>query len=387
MEFIRNKFRFRFHPVSFLTGLLVLISFTASAQLNNQAFFSSRNDSLSPRELSFRLDHLNFLRNNEYFSPQADGYTLFGSQWIPTVQFQVTDQVRLGAGAYLRADYGGKGFQRILPILQMEYRAGHHLLSMGTLEGALAHGLIEPMYDFENLIQRRIENGFQWKVSTSRLQSDLWVDWQNMIYPLSPAQEEIWGGLNLRYQFIEKEDFRLETHLPFTAYHKGGQIDTVDQPLQTYFHAAPGIKASLKLGETGFFRELGLQADAVFYRNQSVSLPEGAKRQSLSPYLNAWLGTSIGTFMVSYWQTTNFRNPRGGLLFPTDRSSVFHTGETVPSRNLLLVRYLKDWQIGPDIWITVRVEPVFDLKSKTIEFSHGLYFTYRGQIWKTRIPQ
>ena len=387
MHRVRNRLSFRYLPALMLGWFYFFSGFPSFAQLNNRAFFTDREDSLSAGDLSFCLGHLNFLRNNEYFSPQADGYTLFGSQWLPTVRFQATNRVRLETGAYLRADYGGKGFQRILPILRMEYRSGKHLLRMGTLEGALAHGLIEPLYDFENLIQRRIENGFQWKVHTRRLQSDLWVDWQNMIYPLSPTQEEIWGGLHLKYHLLEKENFRLEAHLPFTAYHKGGQIDTVDQPLQTYFHAAPGLKASLKLGETGFFRELGLQTDAVFYRNQSVSLPEGTSRQSLSPYLNAWLGTSIGTFMVSYWQTTNFRNPRGGLLFPTDRSSLFHAGETTANRNILLVRYLKDWQIGPDIWITVRVEPVFDLKSKTVEFSHGLYFTYRGQIWKTRIPQ
>lgn len=387
MASLRNRITFRWVPALVSGFILLILLQPAYSQLNNRAFFSMRRDSLSARDLSFHLEHLNFLRNNEYFSPQADGYTLFGSQWMPTVRFQATDRVRLETGAYLRADYGGKGFQRILPILRMEYRAGNHMLRMGTLEGALAHGLIEPLYDFENLIQRRIENGFQWQVNTSRFKSDFWVDWQNMIYPLSPSQEEIWGGLHLKYQLIENENFRLETHLPFTAYHKGGQIDTVDVPLQTYLHAAPGIKGSLALNETGFFRELGMQADAVFYRNQSVSLPEGATRQSISPYLNTWLGTSIGTFMVSYWQTTHFRNPRGGLLFPTDRSSVFHIGETVPSRNLLLVRYLKDWQIGPDIWITVRVEPVFDLKSKTMEFSHGLYFTYRGQIWKTRIPQ
>lgn len=387
MQGIRNKQAFRFRPFLLFGFFSFLLPISLSAQLNNQVFFSDREDTLTEKQVAFHLEHLNFLRNNEYFTAQADGYTLFGSQWMPTLRLQATNRVRLETGAYLRADYGGKGFQRILPILRMEFRAGNHLLRMGTLDGALAHGLIEPLYDFENLIRRRIENGFQWKVRTHRLQSDLWVDWQNMIYPYSSTQEEIWGGWNLKAQLIQSSSWLLEGHFQFTAFHKGGQIDTVDIPLTTYFHGAPGLRLSHSLSESGFFRDWGIQADAVFYRNQSVTLAAGEKKESVSPYLNAWLGTSWGTWMISYWQTNFYRNPSGGLLFPTDRSSIFHLGERGPSRNILLLRYLKDWKIGPDIWITVRAEPVLDLKSKTLEFSHGLYLTYRGQIWKSRLSQ
>jgi hypothetical protein len=54
------------------------------------------------------------------------------------------------------------------------------------------------------------------------------------------------------------------------------------------------------------------------------------------------------------------------------------------SRELVFVRLLKDWEIMPDIWITARLEPFFDLKNKNLEFSQGLYINYRGQLWKSK---
>ena len=54
------------------------------------------------------------------------------------------------------------------------------------------------------------------------------------------------------------------------------------------------------------------------------------------------------------------------------------------SRELIFVRILKDWEVMPDFWISARVEPYFDLKNNLFEFSHGLYFNYRGELWKSK---
>jgi hypothetical protein len=242
--------------------------------------------------------------------------------------------------------------------------------------------LIEPLYEFENQLNRRLEYGLQWKYKTSKVSSDAWIDWRTMIYPQSDKQEEVLGGLHVSRTIPLGNGFSAAVSFQGTAYHKGGQIDTVGTPLTTWFHGAPGATLTYSTGSNGFLRSIDLQGYAVGFLDYSF-YDAFAYRSSMSPYANLSINTKLGTLMASYWESTGFPNYQGGRLYRTVSSSIHTPGYQEKSRKLLIFRLLSDFKIGPDIWITSRIEPYFDLVNKKWEFCNGLYINYRGKFWKT----
>jgi hypothetical protein len=267
--------------------------------------------------------------------------------------------------------------------MRFQYKTGRHKIIMGTLEGGLQHKLIEPLYDFENQLNRRLEYGLQWKYAAPSSFCDAWIDWRTMIYPQSNKQEEVLGGLHVLRKFEMGSRFSSTLSFQGTAYHKGGQIDTVDKPLITWFHAAPGAALRYKFLNHGFLKAIDLQAFAVGFLDYSF-FDAFSYKKTLSPYLNLSLTTKMGVLMFSYWESTGFPSYQGGRLYRTVSSSMHTPGYQESSRSLFLIRWMSEFKIGPDIWITSRIEPYYDLRNKIWEFNHGFYINYRGQIWKSK---
>lgn len=369
----------RILSIRFLFFVLLSGSFRGFAQLPNAVFFKETSDSLLPR-FALHLDHLNFLKNNEYFSKMADGRTLFGQHILPQMVFRPAANFSLSGGALFWMDYGNAGFHKILPVFTAQYQQGRHTLRMGTLDGALAHQLIEPLFDFERQFLNRLENGFQWKYRTRRCDADVWIDWQNMIYPNDPDQERILAGYRWDLTLLEKSRSKIDVLLQGSVFHRGGQIDTNNSPVLTTFNPAFGFRWRQQINPDGFLKSLDFQGFAVAYQNLNPGqVWSGGFRAN--PYLNLNFDTKWFQLMLSYWQSKNFDAQQGGVLYRNFSASVRHRGWQEQERQLLFVRLMKDWALAPNIYITARFEPYFDLRNNLFEFSHGLYFTYRGNLW------
>jgi hypothetical protein len=374
--------------MKYLFWLMVFFSSAGKlwAQLDNSAFYPSEGmDSLETRQFSVSLDHLNFLKNNEYFGKIEDGRTFFGFHAIPRLHYQAHPRFRIEGGLFAWKDYGANGFKQLEPVFTARYMAGPNQILMGTLDGGLEHNLIEPLYDFENQLQRRLEYGFQWKHKSKNWKVDAWVDWRNMIYPNSPEQEQIVGGLLLEPTLYEGRRTKIQLSLQGNAYHKGGQIDTLNLPLITWLNGAAGIKIRTIPGHGIILKHLEFQGYTVGFRDQS-NVKSFDFSQSASLYLNLKAKTQWVDLMLSYWNGHDFISFQGGSLFRSISSSPKNPDYFVSQRQLLLVRLLKDWEVAPNIWISARLEPFLDLKTNKWEFSHGLYINYRGQLWKSK-PQ
>jgi hypothetical protein len=358
----------------------------AWSQLNNDAFFEPASpDSMENRSFALSLDHLNFLKNNEYFGKIVDGRTFFGLHAIPRLHYQAHPRFRIEGGLFARKDYGAKGFQQLDPVFTARYMAGPNQILMGTLDGGLEHNLIEPLYDFENQLIRRLEYGFQWKHKSAKWRVDAWLDWRNMIYPNSSEKEQLVGGLVLEPTLYEGKRTKIQLSFQGNAYHRGGQIDTLNQPLLTWLNGAAGLRIRTIPGHGIILKHLEFQGYSVGFRDQSNQKSFDFS-QSASLYINLKAKTLWFDLMLSYWQGNNFVSYQGGALFSSLSSGIKNQGYFEAGRQLLIIRLLKDWQIAPNIWISARLEPYLDLKSNSWEFSHGLYFNFRGQLWKSK-PQ
>ena len=401
-------------------GLLVAVGFTsreARAQLDNRAFISARpgqprrttishaidgsddelrrsrelrdsvrraaaqhlvEETAAASEVRLSLNSFTFFKNNEYFNQIIEGQTLFGTQLNPQLVYYPAQNLRLEAGVFLWKDFGNPRLQLVRPTFRGTWTKGRSQFILGNIRPHLNHDYIEPLFNFERVILRPLEEGLQYRYLGRRLFLDAWVDWQRQQYRFSNFQEELVGGLSGSYSLTgPQSDWQLSLPLQFTATHKGGQIDTVDRPLQTVFNQAAGLVLRRELGSN--LQALRLNAYVLGFQDRSgTSVLPFQKGSGL--YLNGTLETKYGDAMLSYWQGRRFIAPLGGDLFQSASRTVNSPTYTEAHRRLLLLRLLRDFRIADPAALTVRLEPVYDLNSRRLDFSLGVYLNFR-QEW------
>lgn len=362
----------------FVLCLLPIISW---AQLNN-TMFDQRTSIIESdsNSLLFNMKVMGFNKNNEYFGKIADGYTLFGYQINPSLSYQPSPNTRIDFGVYAQKDFGNDQYNEVQPTFTFKYNHGQGNLVFGTLEGATSHQLIEPLYDFERVLINRLENGLQFYIQNDWLFFDSWLDWQNMLYPGENDQEELTGGISMRYVLIDKT-MRLSIPMQMVVTHLGGQIDTSGLPLQTYTNSAVGLMLDVIRPDNKWLNNVRLEGYYTHYNDFSgQQLRPFADGDGL--YLNAEVKTNIGLeFLVSYWKGNEFLTIQGGQIYPSESSSVKNPFLLQEERELLIFRLFHNMKITDKITLSSRFEPFFDLINNRFEFSHGFYVNYNADFY------
>ena len=407
-----GKIMSRFLNILVVVGLVLIRVGEARAQLDNRAFtgdttthafhWQSRPslDSLGKRipglydddivlngeyepakrgEIRLALHSFTFFKDNEYFNLTADGYTLFGTQLNPQLVYYPTNNLRLEAGVFLWKDFGNPVLQQVRPTFRATWTVKRHQFILGNIHPHLSHHYIEPLLNFERVMLKPLEEGLQYRYLGRRLFVDVWVDWLRQQYRYSNFQEELVGGLSSRYR-LSRAASAVQVALPFqfAAQHHGGQIDTLDKPLQTLFNEAVGLEARLRLGNRQ--RALRFNGYVVGFQDNSPTQGQLPFKYGRAWYLNATLETRYADVMLSYWQGQRFIAPLGGDLYQGLSRTVSNPTFIDRDRRLLLLRLLRDFRIADAAALTVRLEPVYDLNARLLDFSLGVYLNFR-QEW------
>ena len=397
----RRKFMGKFLKILVSVGAVLFTAAPAWAQLDNRAFTSpepgrSREDIEVPPvtesidgidahsapqagDLRISLNSFTFFKDNEYFNDIVAGYTLFGTQLNPQLVYYPTQDLRLEAGVFLWKDFGNPRLRQVRPTFRATWTRGSSQFIFGNIKANLNHGYIEPLFDFERVILKPLEEGVQYRLNTRRVFLDAWVDWLKQEYPGSNYQEQLAGGLSSSFR-VSGDNSPVDISIPFqfTARHLGGQIDTLHLPVQTLFNYASGVVARLPL-QNPIFHALRLNAYGLLYRDNSgfFRLPF---TQGNGLYLNGTLETRYADVMLSYWRGHEFFAPLGGPYYQSVASRYGTPGATDAERRLLYLRLLRDFRIADAAAVTVRVEPVYDFNRSLLDFSFGVYLNFR-QEW------
>ncbi|MCX2744736.1 hypothetical protein OO013_12710 [Mangrovivirga sp. M17] len=354
---------------------LLLTYHEGCSQIDNSAFLSTGPDSVD-QKIYLGINTTGYFKNNEYFNDIVEGYTLFGYNLIVKGGYQFNDNLNFEAGGFFRWDFGNEDFRTVLPYFKINYQWEKNTLTFGNINGWLAHQYIEPLYEFENFITNNPELGIQYLRKGNWYDLDIWVDWQNMIYPLDSAKEEIAGGLIFDGKIVNKNSFSLSIPLQFKVYHRGGQIDISNASLITRTNFAFGLKTNWKLSEASVLKEIETSAFYVTFNDNSGTelLPFN---DGNGIFLNASVrSNNFGQFLLSYWNGNDFYSYQGGRLYQS-LATEYGTPGYIEDRELIFLRYGYDLEIAKNSYLTLRGEPLYDLNNKSFEYSFALYFNLK----------
>lgn len=332
-------------------------------------------------ELRLSLRAFVFFKDNEYFNKIIEGYTLYGTQLNPQLVYYPIQNLRLEAGIFLWKDFGTPALRQVRPTFRATWTKGRQQIILGNIRPHLHHGYIEPMLNFERVMLNPLEEGIQVLYHGERLQVDQWVDWQRQQYRYSNFQEEVAGGLSSRYRLSPSvSQWHVSVPFQFTAIHNGGQIDTLDRPLKTVFNEAVGLEMQRSLAGENNRQSVRLSGYVLGFQDYSFTKGQFPFRNGRALYLNAALDTRFATLLVSYWQGRRFLSPLGGDLYQSASRTVNTPDFVDPNRRLVFVRLLRDFRISDAAALTARIEPVFDLNARRLDYSFAMYLNFR-QEW------
>ena len=97
------------------------------------------------------------------------------------------------------------------------------------------------------------------------------------------------------------------------------------------------------------------------------------------------LEQSIDTLLATldrhgaYWNASEFISFQGGKIYQA--VSYFDPTRIQPSPHLMIFRFLYDYKVADNLYLTLRYEPYFDLSFNTFQYSYGLYINYRDRYF------
>ena len=348
------------------------------AQINNSALSDEiKLETADSQCVGMVLNNFNYLRNTEYFDSIEPGRTLFGTQLHPQFYYQPHPRIRLQGGVFLQADFGETPvINKVLPTLTLKINNLKNTggFIFGTLEGALAHRLIEPMFDINSAITNRIEYGAQFKINAPQLFIDAWINWENYIAPGYNEKEQFMAGINFLPTInVNKEGWQYQPTFQLTAFHRGGQIDTDTTNMLMVINTAAGV-AIQKKSEVNKVKLVGFSGYLLFYKENSNSKIYYTKSGD-GVYLNGFINFKRLGFMLSYWNGENYISPRGTAIYQS--VGAFNSMAVEKVRQLLIGRVFYNHKIYNHVDLNVRFEPIKNLENKNLDYSFSVYLVYQ----------
>jgi hypothetical protein len=291
-------------------------------------------DSVPKGKLFISVDNLNFFKDNEYKSDYVDGNTLPGLWIRPRVLYYPDNQLRLELGGQVLAYHGRDEF-RLYPWFSALYLPVKGLsFRIGNLNQDLNHGLAEPMQDSEHFLKDKPEAGIQARFNNHWLKTDLWIDWQTMIFTGDPYKEKFVFGTVAEFTLLDKGDKKLTLPLAFNGLHEGGEIDTNPDPAQTHIVVSEGIRYDYKTD--GPLIKSGRLEGSFLQSTYPMNETGLTGNYGYAFFIQTAMNTDYGSFGTGYWQSSNFFTPLG---MPLYQNSAIGKSETLKHNYLFVGSY------------------------------------------------
>ena len=317
-------------------------------------------------------DITGFFKNNEYFSPVAVGQTLPGTALNLAFGYQVADRFKVELGAYAVKYSGRNPMENMQAFVRLRYAITPHFnMVMGNLYGGVNHKLIEPLYQWERHFTDNPESGLQFVLHTDRWFADVWLDWQHFIQRGDPVPESLVFGTSVARQLTDTDNrFGLTVPLQLLIHHKGGQIDTSDEPMIVLGNMATGLCMRQNINN-GWIKSAGFDMYLAGYWDRYSD-------EALRPYDRGWgiypqlyMDMSPFKLMAGYWYAHKFHAFQGEPLFGS--FDPYRPHRQLPTRNLFTFKFIFDKQLFKYVSIGAQLETYSDLDRGETDYSFGVH--------------
>lgn len=357
---------------------LVIIYFPSQAQFYADNSLTDTAEIKYPMpQLGIRFNSMAFFKNNEYFHPLAEGYTLPGFYLQPRFYYAMGRKFSLEAGVHLSQFSGKEGLNDINPLFRAVYTPSERFsVLLGWLKGTTNHQLTEPLYQWEKMYTKPLEYGVQFLVTRPGYKMDTWIDWEKYIELNDPFQEELTFGTVNKVLIFENEQSELWVPFQATIKHKGGQVIAVDEPLTTHANWATGFNLVYNRKGRRFKR---LLIDLYYVGFQDFSPQKRMPFKSgYGWYPTVTANISSFTATLGYWRGHRFISSWGEPLFQS--VSLTNSGEVRPDSYMIPIKASYYRQIFGNVSFGAYFESYYDIKLSQMDYAYGISMTVSGEI-------
>jgi hypothetical protein len=351
--------------------ITILILFFAGKILSGQ----SNEDSISrPGDLSLRIKSINFIKNNEYFNPLIEGYTLLGFFFQPELVYSPSEKITLRAGTHLLKYSGTKKFSQIKPVFSVSLKlSDKSTLTLGSLSGSDKHRLFDPHFNKERLYDNYLEDGFQLTTINDHIFNDTWISWENFIFKGDSTREIFTYGESFRYKSSPISDLiRVEIPLQVQFKHFGGQISNYPEHVETFFNLATGLGLNFKPAQNGF-SEIGIEY-LQFLNNELNGESQSGITHGYASWLRFHYSYKVISFGAGYWKAHDYYAPNGNAIFGS--VSDYQPGVVVHDRriitNFLYINFLPENFLE----LFLGLETYYDIDLKRLDNAVTLHLNF-----------
>jgi hypothetical protein len=369
--------------VKYLLIILFLsVSLLAVAQIHNEArYYYPEFEADRSHQLLLHLANINFVKDNEYKNKFAWGHTLIGYGIQPTLMYYAGERLRLRAGVFLQQYSGLNYYSEVRPVLSAHLRVSPSFdLIMGSLKGHVHHDIIEPLFDTERQYTRPVENGIQILVNRPGFNLDLWVDWEQYVREGDDFPEWFTAGLSVTPELLDTVAQPWQIRLPVNlmAVHRGGEVSSYPERVQTSMNLAAGIHLERKL--TGAFSDAGVFAYGMNYNNLNEVGQLGVN-SGYAWYAGATANTPRTNMMVGYFYGHDFVALRGGGIFQS--VSPIRDNVYIPTRRLITMKFGYNRVFLKQIKFSFLFEGYFDIPDARFDFAPGIQVVFSPSFFLT----
>ncbi len=325
-------------------------------------------------DLSLRIKNINFVKNNEYYNPIIEGYTLLGYFFQPELVYTPSRKVTLRAGTHLLRYSGADKYSQIRPVFSTTLNfSGKTSLTLGTLSGSDKHRLLDPHFDGERLYSAYVEDGFQFTTSNDHLFNDTWLSWENFIFKGDTTREVFTVGESFRYTSSPVAEFiQFEIPVQVQFKHFGGQISNYPEPVETYFNLATGLRINFDLAQKRF-GQAGIEY-LQFINNELNGESEPGISDGYASWIRLHYTYKAIYIGAAYWKSHNFFAPNGNAIYSS--VSEYQEDVVIPDRKLITNYFYLTLLPESYLELFLGLETYYDVDLKRMDSALTLHLNF-----------
>lgn len=331
------------------------------------------------------LDAAFFFKNNEYFSPHIEGYTLVGYQVRPTVSYALLPDLTLTAGLQALRYGGTESVAYVRPHFAVKWQATEWLgVQAGSLPGLASHPQHEAIQDPEGQLTEKPEFGAQLWISRPRLRGSVWLNWRKFIFMGDTVPERFTAGVSLALGSRCGSGscfFSMPVSLSFD--HIGGQISDYPDTMQSLANIGLSPTLNVERDHWRFVQRLSFSLHMLGFHAMAGSevrpFSDGA---AISPEVR--LTARYLQANLAWYHASDFYAPHGNPLFSS--VSNFDPAYYAGKRDLVAFGASFVKALGGIGRFAFDAKGYLDARASRLDYSYGFTFVLTPGLCRAHAP-